>query len=370
MADAVTHRPLLTVVLLTVVAASGCIANDTNSDWAYQDTQIDAAKELGRTGTGIRIGVLDTGIDTTHPALSHLTDGETDNGELMGFRDLIADQHGLQYAHDAHGHGTHVIGIISAQGSPLSDKILYGGVDPVGGAPNAQLWVAKVCEQDPNAPDMETTCPQDAIVDALRWMRSQNLDIVTMSLGGPKWQPQNEEFILGEPGINAVNALINNGVVVIASAGNDGSGADDVSSPADIQGVIAVGAIQEDGSVWSRSSRGSDNTCSQGGVLVPSSGRCPPHQKPEVVAPGVDIWSTWKDGVYARASGTSQAAPFVASAVALLLEAEQPLQDRDDVVALKQAIMDSAKPVSGQHRPHDDAAGYGLIQATALIEEY
>lgn len=366
MADAVNPRPLLAIALLATVALSGCVANSTNSDWAYSGTQIDAAKALGRTGAGIRIGVLDTGIDVTHPALEHLTDGDTDNGELMGFRDLIDNQHGKQFAHDDHGHGTHVIGIISAKGSPLIDKILYGGVNPIGGAPNAQLWVAKVCAKDPAGDQLETVCPDDAIRDALRWMSGQNLDIVTMSLGGPHRQT----IIFPDATTNAVNLLIDRGVVVIASAGNDGSGADDVSSPADIPGVIAVGAIQEDGSVWSRSSRGSGNTCSQGSIIVPSSGRCPPHQKPEVVAPGVDIWSTWKDGVYARASGTSQAAPFVASAVALLLEAEQPLRNRDDVNALKQALMDSAKPVSGQHRPHDDAAGYGLIQTMALIEAY
>ncbi len=363
--DRPVTRTVLLAALMLAVSLSGCVDTGTNSDWAFDDTQINAAKALGRSGQGVRVGVLDTGIDTSHYAFRHLTDGDRDNGELMGFRDYTNNQFGLSHAHDDHGHGTHVIGIISAKGSALSDKVLYGGINPVGGAPDVQLWVAKVCAEDPDSNNQETVCPDSAIQGALQWMQGQSLDIVTMSLGGE----HQTQLIFQDATTQAINDLIDEGVVVIASAGNDGSSASDVSSPADIEGVIAVGSIDEEGRVSSRSSRGDNNDCSQNNVIVQDN-RCAPNQKPEIVAPGVDIWSTWTDGIYARASGTSQAAPYVASAIALLLQTETSLNNRADVMEVKQALMQSAKKVSGQHTPHDDAAGYGMLQAVDLIEAY
>ncbi len=363
-------------MLLVVPAMAGCVATGgtgPNSVWAYDITEINDVKELGRTGKGIRVGVLDTGVDVTHFALQHLVDGDRNNGELVAFEDFVGGPSGKEVANDPHGHGTHVIGIMSAQGSPISDKILYGGVNPIGGSPHIQLWVARVCQQAEDGRDGETNCPSDAISDALAWMGDQQLDIVTMSLGGRHLQG----IVFEDSMITAVNELIDDGVVVVAAAGNEGASADDVSSPADIPGVIAVGAINEDGRVATLSSRGDQTRCVQyADIVVPGqrpqcvqeSEREAPHQKPEVVAPGVDISSTWTNGIYARADGTSQAAPFVTSAIALALEAQPEFRTRADVENLKRALMDSARPVDGQFRPHDDGAGYGIIQAKALIE--
>lgn len=337
-------------LLLITLAFAGCIG-DARTEWAFEETQFNDVK---KTGAGVRIGVLDTGIDVGHQSLDHLTDGNRDNGELLGFRDYIGGGSGVNQAYDDNGHGTHVVGIMGARGSTFGDKILYGGIDLKGASPNAHFYVAKVCGTE--------GCPDAAIANGLDWLRSQQVDIISLSLGGDKF------FItVGDQVRNAVNDAIDDGIVVIASAGNDGPNNDDVDEPADIEGVIAVGAVEKGGDAWDGSSRGNNggNNACTGSIFGSSVGRCDPHLKPEISAPGVEILSSWIDESYVRATGTSQAAPFVASAVALMLEGKPELRDRDDVYAVKSALVASA---DGQG--HDPALGYGLLQVKDAIAAY
>ncbi|MHB8632453.1 MAG: S8 family serine peptidase, partial [Thermoplasmatota archaeon] len=98
-----------------VALLSGCMgAAGARTQWAFQMTQLDVA---GRTGYGVTVAVLDTGIDTTHSALRHLVDGDLQNGELVAFKDFISHHDGVAAAYDDNGHGTHVAGIIAAEGS-------------------------------------------------------------------------------------------------------------------------------------------------------------------------------------------------------------------------------------------------------------
>lgn len=351
---------LLAITLLMVTTMTGCLGGDARSEWAYDITQIDTLAGRGLEGAGIRIGVLDTGIDPEHPSMDHLVDKDPGNGELMGFQDYIRQRFGVDAAYDDLGHGTHVVGIMAASGSSFGDKLLYGGVDLRGASPRAAYYVAKVCDAD--------NCPAPAIADALEWMGEVDVDVVSLSLGGER----SGGIVINDEIRNSINQLIDRGTVVVASAGNDGTDGDDVNAPADIQGVIAVGAIDEDGRVADISSRGDNdgfNSCRS----VPISGqvgRCDPHKKPEIVAPGVNILSAWIDKGYARATGTSQAAPFVTSAVALMLEGETKPSTREQVTCIKDILRRSAMPVEGQTRPHDDAAGYGILRAAAADGMY
>lgn len=340
-------------ILFLVIALAGCLG-DARTEWAYEVTQFDEVEKQGR---GIRIGILDTGIDVTHNSMDHLVDGKTDNGELQGFRDFISGVTGVENAYDDNGHGTHVVGIMAARGSSVGDRILYGGIDLKGASPEARFFVAKVCAED--------GCPDAAIATGLNWMRTNNVDVISMSLGGEKFP-----ITIGDQVRTAVNAAIDEGIVVVASAGNDGPNNEDVDEPADIEGVIAVGAIQKGEDIWRGSSRGTnsgENAC-RGSIFGAQIGRCDPHMKPEIVAPGVEILSAWIDGSYVKATGTSQAAPFVASAVALMLEGKPQLVNRADVYAVKQALVDSAKQVAAQD--HDDAYGYGILQVKGAIAAY
>lgn len=351
---------LLAALLLVTLAGAGCLGGESRSEWAYDVTQIDVLAGQGKTGVGVRIGVLDTGINLEHSAFKHLRDGVTVNGELVGFQDFLRGRGGPEEAYDDSGHGSHVVGIMAAQGSTFGDKILYGGIDLRGGSPASQYYVAKVCDDD--------GCPAQAIQDALEWMGQVNVDIVSLSLGGER----GGVIVISDAMREQIDRLINSGTIIVASAGNDGATSSDVNAPADIPGVIAVGAIDDRLRVAELSSRGDNGGFNQCRTIPIGQqvGRCDPDKKPEVVAPGINILSTWTGDGYARASGTSQAAPFVTSALALMLQGKPKPTDRNGVDCVKQILMDTATPLEGQTLPHDEGAGYGLIQAADAAAAY
>jgi serine protease AprX len=356
--------PLGAALLILLPALSGCLG-EARTEWAFEVTQLDQLADMGRTGKGVTVAVLDTGINTNHVAMRHLVDGDAANGELVGFQDYVANRNGVANAYDDSGHGTHVAGIIAASGSSLGDKLEYGGVSLLGGAPGVRLLVAKVCGVKP---DGGSFCNGEAIPRAVQWAVQQRADVINLSLGGVRSQTIFSNLLPPDAMTQAINNAIARGVVVVAAAGNDHPNSDDVAFPGSIPDVIAVGAIQKDGSVWANSSRGDNPPCST--LPVVGGGRCDPNKKPELVAPGVEVLSAWTDDKYVRATGTSQATPFVTSAVALLLEGRPDLTSRADVVRVKQVLEATAKPVSGQRTPHDDAAGYGLLQAKAAFDAY
>jgi subtilisin family serine protease len=354
--------PCIAIVLAIAPAIGGCLGGEARTEWAFTDTQLSALNDAGHTGANVIVAILDTGINTGHVAMRHLVDGNLDNGELVEFADYVGGHSGVSQAYDDVGHGTHVAGIVSASGSSLGDKLVYNGVDLLGAAPAVKLVVAKVCGKD--------TCDSAAIPQAIRWAVSKHAQVINLSLGGQRVGPD-LSGVLKSDLQDAIQTAIQGGVVVVAAAGNDGTNSTDVSTPADIQGVIAVGATQQDGSVWDDSSRGSPqaNTC-RSVPVVGLQGRCDPDKKPELVAPGVQILSAWTGDEYVRASGTSQATPFVTSAVALLLQGRPALHSQADVEHVKDVLEKTAKHVQGQAVPHDDAAGYGFLQAKAAFEQY
>ena len=362
------HRAWLAALLLVIVATSGCLGGEARSEWAFDVTQLDTAYGAGARGKGVVVAIIDTGVNVKHPALDHLRDGKTDNGELIAFRDFIGGVDGVNKAFDKEGHGSHVIGIMSARGSSFGDKLVNGGVDLLGASPGVQLVVARVCGDE--------NCDATKIDDAIRWATQNGADVIGLSLGGaqlPLLQGvlQPEQGQVQEAITAAINDAIDRGVVVVAAAGNEqDDGAEDVSFPASIPGVIAVGAVGKSLQVASFSNHGDSqaNRCTSGPLVT--QGRCHPNQKPELVAPGVGILSAWTSDAYVRADGTSQATPFVTSAVALLLEGKPPLASRGDVNQIKQVLMDTAKELGGQSTPHDDAAGYGLVQVQSALTAY
>lgn len=361
-------RTGLALVLLLAVTTSGCLGGEARSEWAFEITGLKAAYSDGARGAGVTVAVLDTGVNVKHPSLDHLVDGKNSNGELIAFKDYIDGGATVADAKDDTGHGTHVIGIMSARGSSFGDKLVNGGVDLLGASPAVQLVVARVCDSD--------GCDAEALDDAIRWAIGRNADVISLSLGGIELsllqglQDRDSQRIQDNIR-DAVNDAIDRGIVVVAAAGNEqDDGATDVSFPSSIEGVIAVGAINKNGNVAGFSNHGDSgaNQCSGSGILA--TGRCHPHKKPELVAPGVGILSGWTGDAYVRADGTSQATPFVTSVVAMMLESHGDLSTRAQVDALKRALMDTAAPVSGQETPHDDAAGYGIVQADAAIAAF
>ncbi len=158
--------------------------------------------------------------------------------------------------------------------------------------------------------------------------------------------PSNGQDILSE----AVNEIVERGVVAVVAAGNSGQlGERSIASPGSAEKAITVGAVDRYGRVAYFSSRG-------------PVGYNPEYIKPDVVAPGVAVSSTWKDGSYASLSGTSMATPHVSGVAALLLEANHDLTPAD----IKKAIEESATDI--EETGKDTKSGSGIVDAYRALK--
>lgn len=179
------------------------------------------------TGRGIKIAIVDTGINCTHPDINDCNpDG---SGKLLFWNDNIANN---WTPYDDNGHGTHVASIAAGTGAASNGK--YKGI-----APNSSLIIEKSCYSDGSCnPQFLALGIQDAI--------SHNPDIISMSLGIPEPTTSYCDCTTTEPDVRAIcdavqNAL-NHNIIVVAAAGNEGNPPKHIGQPGCINGVIAVGA--------------------------------------------------------------------------------------------------------------------------------
>jgi len=339
-----TYAALIVVVLVlaTVTIALTLEGPDTGverSTWAYDMVQLEQAREMGLTGEGVRVGIVDTGIDEGHPCL--------DGVNVVAWLDLV---HGKKATYDDMGHGTAMASIIAGR-SPLR-----------GGAPDVELIVVKVLDPD-------TLFTDEVLADGLDFCLDPDgdgdygdgADIISLSLGGDL---DDIDILIGTKTQAAIAQAVAKGVVVVAAAGNDGT-AEDVTLPARLPEVISVGAVDKRGQMAPFSSRGN--------VSVE---RPDPDKKPEVVAPGVDVVTAHIDGLYAKGSGTSHATAMVTAVLATALSYVPDILpngirggNESSVREIKTALMDTTRPLDGQATPHDAKAGYGLVQAVDLALE-
>ena len=306
--------------------------------------QLSGFDNVTTSGAGVDVCIVDTGIDMTHPDLKHI--------QLAGWNDFVQNR---AEPYDDEGHGTAMAGILVA-------KNLLPGI-----APDVNLYIAKAITSSGSGTD-------SVIASAVDWCTDNGVDIISLSLGGQ--QGINLIFLSTDELEDAVNRAINQGIYVVAAAGNDGGEDDDgdVSSPGSVEDVICVGAIDTDGSIWRNSSVGDNNWQ----VWPPKTARSDPDRKPELVAPGeripmlnAQIGDT--NSLYAWGSGTSGATVWVTGALAHMLEHRPDLAhngssggERQTVEDVKQWIRESVVPQAGQSG-HDDYYGYGRLQVDALI---
>ncbi len=241
-----------------------------------------AAWAAGFDGAGVKVAVLDTGIDATHPDLAgKVIAAQNFGSEFEDERDLV-------------GHGTHVASTIAGSGAASGGK--YKGV-----APGASLLDGKVC--------VEFGCAESWILAGMQWAAESGAQVVNMSLGGgdgPEIDPL-------EQAVNDLTAQY--GTLFVIAAGNSGFGGDyTLGSPASAEAALAVGAVDKSDVLAPFSSRG---------PRIGDSG-----VKPEITAPGVAVVAAnSKDGFlgtpgerYLTLSGTSMATPHVAGAAAILTQ--------------------------------------------------
>ncbi|SDT04006.1 S8 family serine peptidase [Actinoplanes derwentensis] len=253
----------------------------------------------GYDGTGVKVAVLDTGIDADHPDLA---------GKVAEAADFTGSASGTD---DVEGHGTHVASTIAGTGAASGGK--YKGV-----APGAGLVIGKVCG--------DLGCTDSAILAGMEWAASR-AEVVNMSLGGGD-----------TAAIDPLEAAINNlteqyGTLFVVASGNAGTFAP-VSSPSTADAALSVGAVDREDQLAEFSSRGPRT--GDGAV------------KPEITAPGVEIVAaraggTTGEDAYVAYSGTSMATPHVVGAAAILA------QQHPDWTAQqrKTVLMGSAAPIDG-----------------------
>ncbi|MEV1178180.1 S8 family serine peptidase, partial [Nonomuraea sp. NPDC049784] len=276
--------------------------------WGIAKIGADKAQSAGITGKGVRVAVLDTGIDATHPDLANklATDDPSDPQHPGGWIEF--DRDGKPVAsepHDSSYHGTHVAGTI-AGGNASGTQI--------GVAPGAELMAGLII------PGGSGTLAQ--VIAGMQWALApfkadgspagRPADVVSMSLGSEGYA---DELI--EPARNIYFA----GAFPAFAIGNDCAPGQS-ASPGNVFEAVAVGATDADDAV-------PDFSC--GGVVKRSDWfDAPPewpdsYVVPDVSAPGVDVLSAWPGGGYRTLSGTSMATPHVAGTVALLLQARPDL---------------------------------------------
>lgn len=283
----------------------------------------------GVDGRGVRVGILDTGIDASHPDLLN---------RVVAFRDFTPNPKPEPY--DDHSHGTHVAGTI-AGGSTSGLAI--------GVAPQASLLVGKVFDRRGSADDAN-------ILVAMQWLTDPDGNPETddaPELVSNSWANEDEyagTSAADHPFCRAVEAWMALGIVPVFASGNEGPDANTVTTPGACPRVIAVGATNDLDRNWSSSSRG--NARWREGVV----------QKPEVVAPGSSVESAVPGGGYRTKSGTSMAAPHVAGLIALMLQVRPQL----GLLELREGLAASALDlgVVGQ----DPIFGAGRVDARAAID--
>jgi serine protease AprX len=332
----------------------GVVGQVVDTGWLYDDsvttledvrTTIGARAlwQRGYTGRGIGVALVDTGV----VPVRGLTSGNVENGADLSFESQDDD---LRYF-DTFGHGTHMAGIIA--GNEPAGLLGLGRFQGI--APDAKLTSLKVASSDGAVDVSQVVAAVDWVVehrddDAANPIRVLNLSFGTDGVQDPRVDPLT----------HAVENAWRAGIVVVVSAGNEGTDAPRLNNPAYDPRVIAVGAADTRGTVL------------QSDDLVPEfSSRGDAARRVDLVAPGRSIASLRDPGSYIDAvhpgarygdllfkgSGSSQAAAVVSGAVALLLD-QRPNLTPDQVKALLRA---TATPM-----PKADAAGRGAGELNVL----
>ncbi|MBN4049166.1 S8 family serine peptidase, partial [archaeon AH-315-M20] len=272
----------------------------------------DQVHAVSVTGSGVKVCIVDTGIDYTHPGL----------GGCFGVGCKVID--GFDFVNsdndpiDDNGHGTHVAGIVASSDST------YKGV-----AYGSSLMAAKVLDA------LGGGFASD-VISGIEWCVTNGADIISMSLGGGAFTSSCDSDPLAQASNNAVDT----GVVVLAASGNDGY-INAISTPACASEVIAVGAVNDFDGRTSFSNEGTEL---------------------DIVAPGVGIVSTILGDSFGSKTGTSMATPHASGTAALVLETDPTLTPTQVRNILRNTALDLG--ASG----FDTIYGYGRIDAFAAYQ--
>lgn len=273
---------------------------------------------------GISVAVLDTGI------YRHVDFGN----RIIGFADMVS---GRRQPYDDSGHGTHVAGIIAGNGTASKGK--YVGV-----APKSDIVAVKVLDRSGSGLIKN-------VIKGLKWIEDNrdryHIRIINISFGTTSKNIRDEQDM-----IKMVEKLWDEGIVIVAAAGNSGPSNNSVTAPGSSKKIITVGAF-DDSTMFKNSTRSAKYF----------SGRGPTSEcviKPEVVVAGANIvaCSNRKDD-YSVKSGTSMAAPVVTGAIIRLLELEPELTPKEVKMRLRECCEKIKAPENQQ--------GWGMLNIARFV---
>lgn len=293
--------------------------------WGVEKIHADGARAANLTGQGVRVAVIDTGVDDSHPDL---------DDRVVAWKDFV---NGFDEPYDNNGHGTHVAGTIAGTGD---------AGNRTGVAPGADLMGVKVFGGSGGG-------FSSTVIAGIEWAIAHDADVVSMSLGGP----HDQLFHV------VVNRAANAGVIPVVAAGNFGGSREpfsidltnllEVTDPGHVERAVTVGATHwQDYTAWFSAH---DTISVNGSTFV----------KPDVAAPGVNVTSTrardavFGSGRYARLSGTSMATPHVSGVAALVLQ-EAP---NTSATGFKRVLNQTARDLGPPG--FDNRYGAGRVDASA-----
>ncbi len=291
-----------------------------------QQIRVPSVHQLGLSGEGVLVCILDTGFDPDHEALDHL--------EVVATRDFInGDDDVKDQLNAQRSHGTSVLSCLA-------------GNEPgniIGSAYNISVCLAKT-----EIVDQEIRQEEDNFVAALEWADSIGCRVVTASLGYIDWY--NTSDLDGNTALVTIasDLAVEKGISVLTAAGNEGNlGPTSIIAPADGDYVIAVGGVWQDDSHWSGSSRGPT-----------ADGRI----KPDVCANAVGVYVANYNGGYNYSNGTSFATPLTAGVVALMIENDPDITSFE----IRNALISTARKAGPDAIPNN-RYGYGIADALAAV---
>ncbi len=288
----------------------------------------DAAHRLGFSGRGIGIAFLDTGL---YPHRDFFPIEK----RVVAFQDFVNKK---QTLYDDNGHGTHITGIASSGAQTSSGGYL-------GIAPKSHIISLKVLN------GLGSGIPS-AFIEGLEWIHkhhhSYHIRIVNISIGAANTQDDTSARAI----IHFVEQLWDDGLIVCIAGGNHGPKPKSISIPGNSRKIITVGASDDATKIFGNyrlsnhySGRGPTESCIM---------------KPDVVAPGTNIYSCYPNGRYRLKSGTSMATPAVSGAMALLLEKYPFYTNKQAKLKLKNSCDKLKTPRNHQ--------GWGLINLLKLLD--
>jgi len=284
---------------------------ELENSWGVEHIGAGAVHSSGNKGSGVKVAILDSGIDYTHPELKDNYAG--------GYDFVNADNDPM----DDNGHGTHVAGTIAALDNNDDSSV-------VGVAPDVEIYALKVLDANGSGSFIN-------VIAALDWVCGE------YGVGPVAKITNNSYGSSGYPGNLVRDAFDYSyalwGVLHVAAAGNSGNpggGGDKVEYPGRFWSVVAVAATDQNDIRASFSSTGPDV---------------------ELAAPGVSILSTYLNGSYATGSGTSMASPHVAGTAALVMAAHPDWT----ITQVRSELRNTANDLGTTGK--DNLYGYGLVDA-------